>query len=137
MTEAPPPPGSSKLTATPGINWAAGLVAAIVLGHILGLIVVGITNEWVQWIVLGFVALLAAGGVGFAVRLTSPVGAAAFLPAAITGGLAGHAIIALAGNGFDELGYSLLGVYQYGPLSGYAIFVGVLAGIVATVARKK
>lgn len=136
MTEAPPPPVSSKLTATPGINWAAGLVAAIVLGHILGLIVVGITNEWVQWIVLGFVALLAAGGVGFAVRLTSPVGAAAFLPAAITGGLGAHAIATLAGSGFDYLGDALLAVYQWNPLSAYAVFVGVLAGVVATVARK-
>jgi len=135
MSEAPAAPAANRLKSTPGVNWAAGLVAAIVLGHILGLITVAITNEWLLWIALGFTGLILAGVVGFVVRLTS-AGGNAFLPAFVGGGLGAHAIATLAGSGFDYLGDALLAVYQWNPLSAYAVFVGVLVGVVATVARK-
>ena len=67
MSEAPAAPAANRLKSTPGVNWAAGLVAAIVLGHILGLITVAITNEWLLWIALGFTGLILAGVVGFVV----------------------------------------------------------------------
>lgn len=135
MADAPNPPASSKFASKPGVNWAAGLAAAVVLGHILGLIVVGITNEWVLWIVLGIIGVVLAAAVGFAVRLTSATGGA-FWPALIAGGLAAHIPSTLGGVGFDDLGYGLLGVYQSAPFAAYVVFVGLAAALVATFGRK-
>jgi hypothetical protein len=42
----------------------------------------------------------------------------------------------VAGSGFEYLGEGLLDAYRSAPIGFYAVFYGVVAGIVAVVARR-
>jgi hypothetical protein len=126
---------ASRITSTPGIPWVAGLVVSVILSFVLSLIVVAVTNAWVSLFLLALLGLILAVAVGFAVRLTSS-GPGAFWPAAVTAGLGVHVVTALAGVTFHDYGSSLLAAFQSAPLSAYVVFYGVIAGVVATFARR-
>jgi hypothetical protein len=130
-------PGSipSRITSTSGTPWVAGLVVSVILSFLLSLIVVAVTNAWASLVLLAFLGLILAVGVGFAVRLTS-AGPGAFWPAAVTAGLGVHVVTSLAGVGFHDYGYSLLSTFHAAPLSAYVVFYGVIAGVVASFARR-
>lgn len=131
-------PGSipSKIASTPAIEWVAGLVVSGILSILLSLVVVGVHNEWASLVLLAFLGLILAVAVGFAVRLTSAA-PGAFWPAAVTAGLGVHVVTSLAGVGFHDYGYSLLATLHSAPLSAYVVSYGVIAGVVAIVARRR
>lgn len=126
---------TNRLTSTPGINWVAGLVVAVVLSAIFTLFAAAITHELALLFVLGLLGLILAVAVGFAVRFTTP-GSGGFWPAAVTAALGVHAFTATAGAGLEYLGGAMLDAYQSAPISFYAVFYGVVAGIVAVVGRR-
>ncbi|PKQ25588.1 MAG: hypothetical protein CVT64_09205 [Actinobacteria bacterium HGW-Actinobacteria-4] len=126
-----------KFSSIAQIHWVAGLVAAVVLSHILALVVIGLDNEWALLFLLGIISLIIAAVVGFAVRLTSSASVnQTFLAAFVTAGLGVHLIVGAAGRGFDDFGYTMLTAYLGSPINGYVIFFGVVAGLVATVGRR-
>jgi hypothetical protein len=126
----------SKIASIPGIEWVAGLVVSGILSILLSLVVVGVHNEWASLVLLAFLGLILAVAVGFAVRLTcaAPGG---FWPAAVTAGLGVHVVTSLAGVGFNDYGKALLFALRSAPLSAYAVSYGVIAGVVAIVARRR
>lgn len=132
-TEAPTT--VSKFKSTPGINWVVGLAVSVLLSVIFTLMVTAITPEWALLFVLALLGVILAVAVGFAVRLTTP-GAGGFWPAAVTAGLGIHVFTSVAGEGFENLGQALLWTYQSPPISFYVVFFGVVAGLVATIARR-
>lgn len=126
---------TSKLRSTPGVNWIAGLVVSVVLSVVFTLVVVAITPAWALLFVLGLLGLILAVAVGFAVRFTTP-GTGGFWPAAVTAALGVHVVTYVAGSGFEYLGEGLLDAYRSAPIGFYAVFYGVVAGIVAVFARR-
>jgi hypothetical protein len=129
------PASVSRLKSTPGINWVAGLVVSVVLSVVFTLVAVAITPAWALLFVLGLLGLILAVAVGFAVRLTTP-GLGGFWPAAVTAALGVHVVTYVAGSGFEYLGEGLLDAYRSAPISFYAVFFGVVAGIVAVIGRR-
>jgi hypothetical protein len=135
MADTTPTTSTSKLKSTPGINWVAGLVVSVVLSVVFTLVVVAITPAWALLFVLGLLCLILAAAVGFAVRFTT-TGTGGFWPAAVTAALGVHVVTYVAGSGFEYLGEGLLDAYRSAPIGFYAVFYGVVAGIVAVFARR-
>ena len=118
-------------------HWVAGLIVSVVLAHFFALIVVGATNQWVLLILLMIVCLLLAAAVGFAVRVTSKVSPVhTFITALVCAGLGANVVARMGGAGFDDFAWDLLGAYATSPLTGLAIFYGLVAALVATAGRR-
>jgi hypothetical protein len=126
-----------KFSSISQIHWVAGLVVSVLVSSILSLVVMAATNEWARLVLMGLVGLVIAAVVGFAVRLTSQATTnQTFIAALVTAGLGVHIAAGTAGAGFDDFEATLYYAYSAAPLSGYVIFFGIVAALVATVGRR-
>lgn len=128
-----------KFKSVTNIHWVIGLLVSVIVSFILGLIVVGIDNGWAMLIVSGLICIILAALVGFAVRLTSSATQnQTFWAALVTAGLGVHVVVSFASvrYGFDDFEWTLWGTYAETPLSGFVIFYGLVAALVATVGRR-
>ena len=127
-----------KVSGIAQIHWVAGLVVAVVLSHIFALIAIAVTNQWIMLVLLSILALIVAVAVGFAVRLTSSESTnQTFLAAFVTAGLGVHVVVRISAQGYDDFAFDMVNAYNSSPLGGYVIFFGLVAALVATVARRK
>lgn len=128
---------AGKFSSITGIHWIAGLLVSVVVSHILALIAIAVTNQWVMVVLLSIMALIIAAAVGFTVRLTSSESPnQTFLAAFVTAGLGVHVVVRIAAQGYDDFAFDLVNAYNASPLGGYVIFFGLVAALVATVGRR-
>ncbi len=129
---------AGKFSSIEQIHWVAGLAVAVILSFVFSLIATAITNQWALLVVLNIFCLVIAGAVGFAVRLTSSASSReTFVTALVTGGLGVMVVVRMSGQGYSDLAWNFINAYNGSILSGWVVFFGLVAALVATVARKK